>query len=187
MRDTIIVLARLTLFASFVFGVTFPCSGEEEAKSKPKELQVLKASIGIWDAEFEVWPVGLDSPSMTFKGVETNRAFGEYWIASDLDTEINSQTMKVHSIVGYDLDKGKLVGKVIDHSPYAASMTGDYDSESKTLSWTTNVKGPDGKPMVHKTLITEKTANERLLVLSVPAKEKDGFVKFMQIKFLRRK
>ena len=97
MRDTIIVLARLTLFASFVFGVTFPCSGEEEAKSKPKELQVLKASIGIWDAEFEVWPVGLDSPSMTFKGVETNRAFGDYWIASDLDTEINGQTMKAGS------------------------------------------------------------------------------------------
>ena len=154
---------------------------------KPVELEALKASIGIWDAQFEVWPAGLDSPSMKFNGVETNRAFGDYWIASDLDTEFNGETMTVHSIVGYDLDEKRLVGKVIDHGPYAASMVGDYDSELKTVSWTTKVKGLDGKPIVQKTVVTQKDADTRELVLSVPNEKKDGFVKFMQITFVRRK
>ena len=160
---------------------------EAEAHSKPVELEVLKASIGVWDAEFEVWPAGLDAPSTKFEGVETNRAFGEYWIASDLDTELNGQSMTVHSIIGYDLDEKRLVGKVIDHGPYAARMTGDYDSEKKSISWTTNVKGPDGKPIVQTTVVTHKDADTRELVLSVPNEKEDGFVKFMEITFVRRK
>ena len=97
------------------------------------------------------------------------------------------QTMKVHSIVGYDLDKKRMVGTVIDHGPYAASMTGDYDPESKTVSWMTEVKDANGKPIVQKTLITQNGADERMLVLSVPGKKKDEFTKFMQIRFVRRK
>ncbi len=176
---------KLTLFTAFVFAATL--SGVAEEKSKPIELDVLKAYAGIWDAEIEVWPAGLDSPSIAFKGVETNRAYGEYWIASDFDSEFMGQIMKVHSIVGYDLDKKRLVAKVIDHGPYAASMTGDYDPNSKTVSWITKAKDFNGKPLVQKTLVTQKNADERLLVLSVPEDEKDGFTKFMQIRFVRRK
>ena len=51
--------------------------------------------------------------------VETNRPYGEYWIASEFDSEFDGQTMKVHFIVGFDLGKKQMVGKVIDGpSPY---------------------------------------------------------------------
>ena len=128
-----------------------------------------------------------DSPSIKFKGVETNLPYGDYWIASNFDSEYMGQTVKVHSIVGYDLDQERMVGTIIDHGPYAASMTGDYDKESKTVHWTTQAKAPNGKPMVQKTLITQESADERLLVLSVPGKQKDDFTKFMQIRFVKRK
>ena len=95
--------------------------------------------------------------------------------------------MKVHSIVGYDLDKQKMVGTVIDHGPYAASLTGDYDKESKTIRWMTKAKDTNGKPIVQKTLITQKRADERVLVMMVPGDKKDEFTKFMQIKFVKRK
>jgi hypothetical protein len=147
----------------------------------------LKASIGVWDAEIEVWPEGPESPSIKFKGVETNRPYGEYWIASDFDSEYMGQTMKVHSVVGCDLDQKRMVGTIIDHGPYAASMTGDYDKESKTVRWTMQAKDPNGKPMVQEMLITQKNAEERVLALSVPSKRKNDFTKFMQIKFVRRK
>ena len=147
----------------------------------------MKASIGVWDAEIEIWPQGPDSPSITFKGVEENRPYGEYWIASDFDSEFMGQTMKVHSIVGYDLDKKELVGTVIDHGPYAASMTGDYDVKSKTVRWKTEAKDANGKPMLQKTLTTQKKSNERVLVLMVPGKKKTEFTKFMQIRFVKRK
>ena len=94
--------------------------------------------------------------------------------------------MKIHSIVGYDLDQKKLVAKIVDHGPYAASMTGSYDTKSKTIQWMTKAKDAQGNPMVQKTLITEKNENERILVLMVPGKKKDEFIKFMKIKFVKR-
>ena len=111
------MLIKSASSTALVFGLALSCIAQEEPKSKPIELEVLKASIGVWDAEIEVWPEGPDSPSIKFKGVETNRPYGEYWIASDFDSEFMGQTMKVHSIVGYDLDQKKMVGTVIDHGP----------------------------------------------------------------------
>ena len=181
------MLTKSTLAAALIFGLALSCIAQEEPGAKPIELEVLKAYLGVWDAEIEVWPAGPDSPSTKFKGVETNRPYGEYWIASDFDSEFMGQTMKVHSIVGYDLGQKRLAGTVIDHGPYAASMTGDYDKESNTVRWTTEAKDPNGRPMVQKTLITQKHADERVLVLSVPGKQKNDFTKFMQIRFVRRK
>ncbi len=127
------------------------------------------------------------APSIKFKGVETNRPYGEYWIASDFDCEHQGHTTKVHSIVGYDLDKKKLVGTVIDHGPYAAGMTGEYDEQSKTVQWKPQAKGLDGKPMIQKTLISQMSADERVLIMTVPGKQKDKITKFMEIRFVRRK
>lgn len=181
------MLAKSLLLITLVFGFAISCIAQDQPTSKPIELEVLKASLGVWDAEIEVWPKGLDSPSLTFKGVETNRAYGEHWIASDFDSKFMGQTMKVHAIVGYDLEQKKMAGTVIDHGPYAASMTGDYDEESKTVTWMTKAKDTSGKPMMQKTLVTQKSADERLLVLMVPGDKKDDFTKFMQIKFVKRK
>ena len=178
---------KSALSTALVFGLALSCIAQDKPNAKPIELEVLKAFIGVWDAEIEVWPEGPDSSSIKFQGVETNRPYGEYWIASDFDSEYMGQTMKVHSIVGYDLDQKKLVGTIIDHGPYAARMTGEYDKKSHTVRWTTEAKDPNGKPMVQRTLITQKHADERVLVLSAPDKQKNDFTKFMQIKFVRRK
>jgi hypothetical protein len=181
------MLFKSTLSAALILGLVLSCDAQEKPEANPIELEVLKASLGVWDAEIEVWAQGLDSPSIKFKGMETNRPYGEHWIASDFDSEFMGQTMKVHSIVGYDLDRKKLVGTVIDQGPYAASMTGVYDRQSKTVSWKTAAKTPGGKPMVQNTLVTQKSAGERMLVLSVPGKQKNEFTKFMQIRFVKRK
>lgn len=178
---------KSALCTVLLFGLALSCMAQEKPQATPVELEVLQASAGIWDAEIEVWPHGPDSSSITFKGVETNRPYGEYWLASDFDSEFMGQTMKVHSIVGYDLDRKQLVGTIIDHGPYAATMTGEYDRASKTVVWMTNAKDPSGKPMPQKTSITHKNPDERVLVLSVPGKQKNDFTKFMQIKFIRRR
>ncbi len=66
-------------------------------------------------------------------------------------------------------------------------MTGEYHKESNTVSWMTKAKDPQGKKMVQKTMVTQKHADERVLVLLVPGKQKSDFTKFMQIRFVRRK
>lgn len=173
-----------SLLLLFALGV--PAAAQEPTTTEPAELEVLASWVGTWDASFEVWAAGRDQAPMTFTGVETNRAFGRHWIASDLDSEIMGQTLRVHSIVGYDLDRGMLVGTIVDHGPYAATMTGEYDAQSKTVSWTTHAKDPSGNPMRQHTEITQVSPDERVLVLSVP-KDADGeHEKFMRIKFVRR-
>ncbi len=181
------MLIRSIFCIILIFGLAPFCIAQDESKSPPVELEVLQASIGMWDAEIEVWPEGLDSPSIKFTGVETNRAYGEHWISSDFNSEFMGQTMKVHSIVGYDLSQEKLVGTVIDHGPYAAKMTGEYDKESETVRWMTEAKGVDGTPIVQQTSITQKSATERVLVLLMPSEKEDEFTKFMQINFVKRK
>lgn len=159
---------------------------QEQKKKKPVELAALKAAVGVWDAEIEVWPEGLDQPPFKFKGVETTRAFGEYWLASDFDSEFNGQSMAIHSIVGYDIDQKKLVATVVDQGPYAAKMVCRYDAKSKTEHWTTKVKDAAGKLIVQKTTIRHTKDGERLLELKVPDQD-NAFVRFMRIKYLRRK
>lgn len=171
---------------ALVITLVFPCFAQESPNLDPIELEVLKAYVGVWDAEIEVWPQGPDSPSIKFKGVETNRPYGDYWLASDFDSEFMGQATKVHSIVGYDLDKGMLAGTIIDHGPYAASMTGEYDKESKTVQWKTEAKDLNGKPMVQRTSITQASDGERVLVLMVPGKKEGDFTRFMQIRFVKR-
>ena len=178
---------KSTLTTWLIFGMTLSCIAQDESKPPPTELEVLKAYVGVWDADIEVWPQGPNSDSVKFKGVETNRPYGDYWISSDFDSEIGGQTMKVHSIVGYDLDKKTMVGTVIDHGPYRASMTGVYDKDSKTVRWKTEVKDPSGNPMVQQTSVTQKKSDERVLVLAVPGKQENEFTKFMQIRFVKRK
>ncbi len=81
------MMLKSTVFTVLVLGAALSCIAQEEPKSKPIELEVLKASIGVWDAEIEIWPQGPNSPSIKLKGVETNRPYGEYWIASDFESE----------------------------------------------------------------------------------------------------
>ena len=181
------MISKFTLTKVLMLVLAASCLAQEKPESNPIELDALQASIGVWDAQIEVWPQGPDSSSIKFEGVETNRPYGEYWIASDFDSEFMGQLMKVHSIVGYDRDQKKLVGTVIDHGPYAASMTGDYDEESKTVRWKTQAKAPNGKPIVQRTSIMQTSPDERVLVLSVPGKQENEFTRFMQIKFVKRK
>jgi len=99
------MVIKSVFYTAFVFGLAYSCPAQEEPQAKPIELEVLKGSVGVWDAEIKVWPEGPDSPPLQFKGVETNRAYGEHWIASDFDSEFMGQTMKLHSIIGYDPDQ----------------------------------------------------------------------------------
>ncbi len=178
---------RIAMATAVVVGFAGMVTAQERPAAEPEELAVIKSYVGVWDAEIEVWANGPDAPSTRFKGVETNRPYGQHWIASDFDSEIMGQTMKVHSIIGYDLDKKKLVGTIIDHGPYSASMTGEYDAASKSVAWVTQAKTPDGNPMVQKTVIRQTSPNERMLVLSVPGENEGETTKFMQIKFIKRK
>lgn len=152
----------------------------------PVELEVIRNSIGVWDCEFQVWTQGPDAAPMTFTGVEKVRAFGEYWLASDLESTAMGQTTVVHSVIGYDLDEKALTGLVIDQGPYSAKMEGVYHPETRTVNWTIHAKTPDGDPMPQHTVMTMPNGDERILVMNMPGPDGE-MVKFMQVRYARRK
>lgn len=172
---------KLALSTTLFLAISLLCFAEEEKAAAPAELAFIKSSIGTWDAEIVVWPQGPDAPTITFKGVETNKAFGEHWLASDFVSEYQGEPMKVHTLLGYDLDKKSLVGTIVDHGPYAATMTGNYDSKTKSVKWLTKAKFPDGKPLIQHTTVTHTDANKRLLVMEMGGK------KYMEIRYTKRK
>ena len=176
------MIAKSFFLIASVLGLAFPCIAQEKSQPKPSELEVLKGAVGVWDAEIEVWPEGPDRPPSQFKGVDTNRAYGEYWVASDF----MGQAMKIHSIIGYDPDQKKMVRMNIDHGVYAAKTTGHYDKKSRTVNWRIEAKDATGKPVVQTTTVPQKFPTERVLVLMVPGKIAGDFTRFMQIKFVKR-
>ena len=155
-------------------------------EQKPVELEALKAHIGVWDAEIKVWASGPDADPLTFKGVETIRAYGEYWIVSDFDSEMNGQTMRVHSVIGYDLDKGKLVGTQVDHGPYAATLTGAYNKEKKAVQWMIDGKDLMGNAMSQDAVAKLESEDVRTLEMHVPGAYGKK-VKYMHIRYVKRK
>lgn len=180
---------RYILLTALVVLIPVTCIAQdkETASEAAAELEVLKASIGVWDASIEVWSNGLDAPPIKFTGVETNRPYGAHWIVSDFDSQVMGQTMKIHSIIGYDVDKKKLVGTQVDHGPHAAKLTGEYDKESKQLKWVVHAKDLSGNEMVQRTTITQVDDDTRVLVLNTPGQKEGEFAKFMEIKFVKRK
>lgn len=177
------------LFLSVVFlGLTATVSGQDAKSSKSdySELDWIKDSVGVWDAAAEVWPNGPDKPSIQFKSVETNTAHGTNWISSDLDTEFNGQKMNVHSIVGFDPGKKKLVGFIVDDGPYPATLTGTFDAKKRSVQWITKGNQPDGTPLVQRTTLTNKDSKTRILILKVPGKEKGEFITTMKMTFIKR-
>ncbi|NNC87951.1 MAG: DUF1579 family protein [Akkermansiaceae bacterium] len=177
---------RLILPAVFVFALA-AVSAEEDAAPKPAELEFLKSAVGVWDARIEVWAQGPEAPPIKFEGVETNRAYGDHWLSSDFESEFQGQTMKVHSIVGYDREKKRMTGMIIDDGPYAARMTGVYDKGSQTVHWKTVARGADGTPMFQETSVTQQGPDQRVLELAVSGEKEGPFTKFMRIEFVRRK
>ena len=178
---------KLTLTAVLVLSVSLSCIAQEPVWLKPPELEVLKAAIGVWHAQVEVWPEGPDSPSILFDCIETNRPYGDYWIISDFEFFFKGGSTKGGGIFGYDLDKKKLVGITVDDSPFAGSMTGKYDPESKTVHWTKKAKDAKGNPIVQKSTVTQVGKYERVLVMMTPGEKEGEFVKTMEVHYFKRK
>ena len=181
------MFSKFTLFTTLTVSLLLPTQAQEKENDISSELQILSDGVGTWDCAITVWPAGLDADPLTMKGVETNEAFGKHWISSGFTSEFQGQKVKVHTLVGYDLDLKKFVGTVIDHGPYAAKMKGKFDKETKTIHWTTQAKTPDGQPMIQKTSVTHKSATERHLIMKMKNPANGEFTKFMEITYTKRK
>jgi hypothetical protein len=147
----------------------------EQTPPMPKpgpEHEVLKKSVGTWDATVEMCdPTG--APVSTSKGVETNAlSLGGLWLVSDFRGEMMGQPFQGHGVSGYDPVKKKYVGTWVDSmSVGLATMEGTWDPKTNTMTeW---MEGPDPSGKVSKMKAVSEWKDDSTRVFSMYEEGKD--------------
>src|SRR5262245_43634678 len=108
-----------------------PAAAQDAAKKKPEapaaapqgmpplpkpgpEHELLKQSLGTWNASVESWMAPGAPPSVS-KGTETNvLTGGGMWLVTDFKSEFMSMPFTGHGVMGYDPGKKKYVSTWVD-------------------------------------------------------------------------
>jgi hypothetical protein len=166
-----------------------PAAGEMPPAPKPgPEHEILKKSVGTWDATVEEMAPG--APSKTSKGTETAKLVGGLWLVSDFKSEMMGQPFEGHAVGGYDPTKKKYVGTWIDTmSPYLQTMEGTYDEKTATSTMiATGIDIATGKPSTSKMITRYESDDEKVFEIMMPVEGKEGeWWKMMEITYTRRK
>ncbi|MHB0938076.1 MAG: DUF1579 domain-containing protein [Armatimonadota bacterium] len=130
-----------------------------------KEHQWLMQLVGEWEIEGE-GTMGPDQPPMTWKGIESVRALGDYWTIGEGRGPMDSGEMVNITTYGYDPAKGRFVGSFI-----SSVMTmmwlyqGSLDAGGKVL--TLDTEGPgmgeEGKTARYQDIVEMIDHDHRLL------------------------
>jgi hypothetical protein len=157
-----------------------PAAGEMPQAKPGPEHEILKKSVGTWDATVEEMAPG--APPKTSKGTETAKLVGGLWLVSDFKSEMMGQPFEGHAVGGYDPSKKKYVGTWVD-SMSASQWTseGTLDPATKTMTdWMEGV-GHDGKPTKMKAVTQWKDDDTRVFTMYM------GETPTMKITYKRRK
>lgn len=180
-----------TLILASLFSLTFMSTGfaQEEMMMEPTEHHKLLAkAVGTWDADMTMWMAGPDGEATKTKGTETVEMFGEFWSVGQLKYDFMGMPVTGRSTIGYDPAKNKFVGTWIDTtSAFAAQMSGDYDKETKTFTYMGEMPGPDGNTSPFKIIERHTDDDNKTFEMHMQSPGSDELVKFMEIKYSRKK
>jgi hypothetical protein len=155
------------LFLLYVLVV--PASLVAQAPPKPSaEHQRLTAQAGVWDARIQM--LGEDGKMAESKGASHVKAGpGGLWVIDDFEADMMGAPFAGHGTTGFDPATGKHVGTWIDSwSATVMHLEGSCDASGKVLTMTGMAPGPDGKPVRHTMVTTEKDDGSRVFEMSVP-------------------
>jgi hypothetical protein len=160
-----------------------------KAQGPPSMLQyrILAMEEGVWDADITMTLPGQQATRS--KGVEINRLLGGKWLISDFKGELYGRPFEGHGVNGYDADKGKYVATWVDSlSARIDQMEGTYDEKTKTLALYADRKdAASGRPIKIRLATQLKDDDTRIFIESVQMDGEKDFVKFMEVKYTKRK
>jgi hypothetical protein len=152
-----------------------------------KEHAVLKQDAGTWHAAGKMFMPGSDQGT-EFEGTETNEMIGEFWLVSNFKGDFGGMEFRGHSYSGFNPDTGKYESTWIDSmSPYAMTMTGEYDAASKTMKSTSVGKDGQGNEMKGKSEIVYKDEDTRVFTMWGADPASGEMQKMMEIVYTRQK
>lgn len=162
-----------TLLATFLLGVTAAftspttLAAQEAPKPGPEHAR-LTACVGTWNCAIDM--MGMDGKPQQSKGTTTMKAGpAGLWLIEDFTGEMGGAPFHGHGVLGYDTTKKKYVMTWVDSwTSSLMSLEGTYDEKAKAMTLSGMAPGPDGKPVMHKMVTTDKDANTRVFEMYVP-------------------
>jgi len=158
--------------------------GMPPAAQPSPEHKVLMERVGTWDAEVQMW-MGPGEP-MKSKGVETNRALGQFHVLSTFEGTVMGGPFEGHGITSWDPNKKKFISIWVDTmEPTPAVTEGTHDAKAHTLTFTGDVvmSGQHSKMRQVATMKDADHATFEMFATGPDGKE----AKSMQIDYTRRK
>lgn len=143
---TIALSLTLPVLAVTAFAFTTRVAQDDAGPKPTKQHEMLSKKVGKWNTTM-IMP---GAPNA--KGTSTNRMVGDFWLIDDLETEVMGAPYHGHGVLGYDPEKEKFVGVWADSmNPSLMTFEGEFDEESKTLTYEVPGKNPmTGKAHIEK-------------------------------------
>jgi hypothetical protein len=162
----------------------------QQPPSPTAEHKILASDEGTWDATIKSFTAGPDAEPMISKGTEVNTVLsGGLWVLSKFEGDFGGMKFEGRGQFGYDPNKKKYVGTWIDSmNPTLSVLEGEYDPKTKTMTFTGEGTGPDGKTKyTQKMVTTTKDDGTRVFTLFMKFDGMKDETKFMEITYQKRK
>jgi hypothetical protein len=106
-----------------------------------KDHGILDKFVGEWESEAEGSMVE-GQPTMKAKATIRSRKLGDYWVISDVETDMAGTKISAVQTIGYDEKSKKYIGTWVDSMmDHMWKYEGTIDSDGKVL--TLEAEGPD--------------------------------------------
>jgi hypothetical protein len=182
-----LAIAVFAVAVSLGYGAAAGAADEFPAPPKPgPEHEMLKQMEGTWDTSVKMGGDAKDAKES--KGTATYKMeLGGLWLVGNHEGDLGGMKFQGKGMESYDPAKKKYVSVWADSMGTVPMISeGTYDKEKKTLTWTSDYPGPDGK-MAKYHMVTEFTDKDCVVMkMSIAGKEgKD--VEMMTITYKRKK
>jgi hypothetical protein len=150
-----------------VVGWLAPYACSQEPPKPGPEHERLKQAEGTWEATVKMG----DQES---KGTMTYKMdVGGLWLVSKFEGDFGGMKFQGRGLDSYDAKKKKYVSVWVDSfSTTPMIMEGTYDKEANALTMAGEGPGPEGKPVMFKSVLEHKDPDT--MVLNMSSAEKGG-------------
>jgi hypothetical protein len=164
-----------------------PAAGQSFSVDPSPEHQVLFDNVGTWDAELVLTIPGSDQQPPPMKGVEVVKPFGKLWVITDLEYDFMGAPTQGHGVMGYDPTTKEFTGTWHESaSPYLATMTGQFDPQTKKLTMRMEGRGLNGEKQEYKIVMWKTDETHRTFELHMKSPGSNDFVPGLRINYTRR-
>ncbi|HMO12873.1 MAG TPA: DUF1579 domain-containing protein [Pirellulaceae bacterium] len=134
-------------------------------QSAPEAMKAFQWEVGTWNAEIRMYGDPEGQPEIS-KGTETIFMLGDMWLISHFKGEMMGMKFEGSSQMSFNPQTKKYTGTWVDSmSPYAMSLEGTWDEQTKTLTQVGTGMDESGNEMKMKMTNVHNDDGSRLFTM----------------------